>query len=73
MCGGMRYLHFARISTSGASEYKLNGKVVTYQTYNTTLEQHNILVKAKNFLVFQVCNFPPLAALYLFAFAIRVM
>ncbi|CUA77586.1 Structural maintenance of chromosomes protein 1 [Rhizoctonia solani] len=41
------------ISTSGSSEYKLNGKVVTYQAYNATLEQHNILVKAKNFLVFQ--------------------
>lgn len=43
-----------RISTAGASEYRLNNKVVTYQTYNATLEKHNILVKAKNFLVFQV-------------------
>ena len=32
----------------------MNGKVVTYQAYNHALEQHNILVKAKNFLVFQV-------------------
>ena len=41
------------MSTSGASEYKLNGKVVTYSAYNQALITHNILVKAKNFLVFQ--------------------
>ncbi|KAJ3549243.1 hypothetical protein NMY22_g966 [Coprinellus aureogranulatus] len=41
------------ISTSGASEYKLNKKVVTYSAYNAALVSHNILVKAKNFLVFQ--------------------
>ncbi|KAI8982948.1 condensin complex subunit SMC1 [Trametes punicea] len=41
------------ISTTGASEYKLNDRVVTYAAYNTALIQHNILVKAKNFLVFQ--------------------
>jgi structural maintenance of chromosome 1 len=35
------------------SEYKLNGKTVTYSAYNSTLAHHNILVKAKNFLVFQ--------------------
>ncbi|KAG5220706.1 Structural maintenance of chromosomes protein [Salix suchowensis] len=37
----------------GASEYKLNNKVVTYTAYNAALVSHNILVKAKNFLVFQ--------------------
>ena len=42
-----------RISTTGASEYKLNDKVVTYSAYNAALVSHNILVKAKNFLVFQ--------------------
>lgn len=42
-----------RISTTGASEYKLNNKVVTYSAYNSALISHNILVKAKNFLVFQ--------------------
>lgn len=42
-----------RISTTGASEYKLNNKVVTYSAYNAALVSHNILVKAKNFLVFQ--------------------
>ena len=42
-----------RISTAGASEYKLNDKTVTYSVYNASLISHNILVKAKNFLVFQ--------------------
>ncbi|KAG2151543.1 RecF/RecN/SMC [Suillus clintonianus] len=41
------------ISTTGASEYRLNNKVVTYTAYNAALTSHNILVKAKNFLVFQ--------------------
>ncbi|KAH9930814.1 cohesin complex subunit psm1 [Amylocystis lapponica] len=41
------------ISTTGASEYKLNNRVVAYSAYNNALVKHNILVKAKNFLVFQ--------------------
>ena len=41
------------ISTTGASESKLNNRVVTYAAYNDALVKHNILVKAKNFLVFQ--------------------
>ncbi|EDR03647.1 condensin complex subunit SMC1 [Laccaria bicolor S238N-H82] len=41
------------ISTNGASEYKLDKKVVTYSAYNAALISLNILVKAKNFLVFQ--------------------
>ncbi|BGP16097.1 hypothetical protein JCM10213_007524 [Rhodosporidiobolus nylandii] len=41
------------ISTGGSSEYKINGKTVTYKRYNEQLESFNILVKAKNFLVFQ--------------------
>ncbi|KAG7094864.1 hypothetical protein E1B28_005672 [Marasmius oreades] len=41
------------ISTTGASEYKLDDRVVTYSAYNAALMKHNILVKAKNFLVFQ--------------------
>ncbi|KAJ3845218.1 P-loop containing nucleoside triphosphate hydrolase protein [Lentinula raphanica] len=41
------------VSTTGASEYKLNNRVVTYSAYNAALVTHNILVKAKNFLVFQ--------------------
>lgn len=43
----------SRISTTGTSEYKLNGRTVTYSSYNAALVSHNILVKAKNFLVFQ--------------------
>ncbi|SCV74401.1 BQ2448_6833 [Microbotryum intermedium] len=41
------------IARSGISEYHLNGKKVKYDEYNDTLEGFNILVKAKNFLVFQ--------------------
>ncbi|GAA5897594.1 hypothetical protein JCM6882_003527 [Rhodosporidiobolus microsporus] len=41
------------ISMSGSSEYKINGKTVSYKRYNEQLESFNILVKAKNFLVFQ--------------------
>ncbi|KAH7103427.1 condensin complex subunit SMC1 [Auriculariales sp. MPI-PUGE-AT-0066] len=47
-------LQFKRtISLNGSSEYRLNDRVVTYQAYNAALETENILVKAKNFLVFQ--------------------
>lgn len=42
------------ISAAGASDYKLNGKSVTYKRYNEQLESFKILVKAMNFLVFQV-------------------
>ncbi|KAG8897607.1 Structural maintenance of chromosomes protein 1, partial [Tulasnella sp. 408] len=49
--------HFQRtITTTGSSEYRINTKVANYQTYNDKLESFNILVKAKNFLVFQVNN-----------------
>ncbi|KAJ8515491.1 hypothetical protein ONZ45_g7107 [Pleurotus djamor] len=41
------------VTTTGVSEYKLNNRVVTYTAYNAALVSHNILVKAKNFLVFQ--------------------
>lgn len=42
------------ITLAGQSEYKVNNKVVTATEYNKNLESHSILVKAKNFLVFQV-------------------
>ena len=42
-----------RIASNGQSTYSLNGRNVTYLLYNQSLEKHNILVKAKNFLVFQ--------------------
>ncbi|KAI9104571.1 RecF/RecN/SMC N terminal domain-containing protein [Phlyctochytrium arcticum] len=41
------------ISISGSSEYKINGKTVTFAVYSSTLEKENILIKARNFLVFQ--------------------
>lgn len=41
------------ITNQGASEYRINDKVVTAMEYNTTLEEENILIKARNFLVFQ--------------------
>ena len=41
------------ISASGTSEYRINNRVVTAQQYNQALEDENILIKARNFLVFQ--------------------
>lgn len=41
------------ISLNGASEYRYNGRTTSYAQYNAKLMQFNILVKAKNFLVFQ--------------------
>ncbi|CCU97585.1 unnamed protein product [Malassezia sympodialis ATCC 42132] len=45
---------FQRVITStGSTEYRYNGRVTTQASYNNKLEQLNILVKARNFLVFQ--------------------
>ncbi|WWC89989.1 uncharacterized protein L201_004919 [Kwoniella dendrophila CBS 6074] len=41
------------ISAAGASSYFLNSKSVAWKEYNGQLEKFNVLVKAKNFLVFQ--------------------
>ena len=41
------------ITNQGASEYRINNRVVTAVQYNEALEQENILIKARNFLVFQ--------------------
>ncbi|KAF6150932.1 hypothetical protein GIB67_026853 [Kingdonia uniflora] len=47
-------LEFMRtITGSGGSEYRLDGRVVTWDEYNSKLKSLNILVKARNFLVFQ--------------------
>ncbi|CAO3618161.1 unnamed protein product [Cunninghamella blakesleeana] len=47
-------VQFMRIAyRNGQSEYRLNGQQVPYSEYNTSLEEEQILVKAKNFLVFQ--------------------
>ncbi|CAM1510275.1 Fc.00g006100.m01.CDS01 [Cosmosporella sp. VM-42] len=41
------------ITNQGASEYRINDRVVTAPQYNESLESENILIKARNFLVFQ--------------------
>ncbi|KAK9247514.1 RecF/RecN/SMC [Lipomyces tetrasporus] len=47
-------MHLKRsITTQGSSEYRLNGKVVSALEYLRALEEENILIKARNFLVFQ--------------------
>lgn len=50
----MFYFFFlCRIIGSG-TEYRISGKVVTPHEYQERLESLSILIKAKNFLVFQV-------------------
>jgi len=41
------------ITNQGTSEYRINDRVVNAQQYNESLETENILIKARNFLVFQ--------------------
>ncbi|KAJ5712737.1 Structural maintenance of chromosomes protein 1 [Penicillium malachiteum] len=41
------------ITSQGVSEYRINNKVVNAQQYNEALEEENILIRARNFLVFQ--------------------
>lgn len=41
------------INSAGTSEYKINDKSVTAFQYTMMLKEENILVKARNFLVFQ--------------------
>ncbi|ODV59449.1 cohesin subunit SMC1 [Ascoidea rubescens DSM 1968] len=41
------------IISNGSSEYKINDKVVTANDYTNLLKSENILIKARNFLVFQ--------------------
>lgn len=41
------------ITATGGSEYRYNGRVVSQNVYNTRLEQLNLLVQARNVLVFQ--------------------
>ncbi|GKZ67040.1 structural maintenance of chromosomes protein 1 [Aspergillus niger] len=41
------------ITSGGVSEYRINNRIVTAQQYNEALEAENILIKARNFLVFQ--------------------
>lgn len=42
------------ITSAGASEYRIDDSVVNWDVYNARLKSLGILVKARNFLVFQV-------------------
>ena len=47
-------IRFSRaISSQGVGEYLVNGEVVTYKVYEERLADIGVLVKARNFLVFQ--------------------
>ncbi|XP_057517637.1 structural maintenance of chromosomes protein 1 [Amaranthus tricolor] len=47
-------IHFTRtITSAGGSEYRIDGRVVNWDQYNEKLRELGILVKARNFLVFQ--------------------
>jgi structural maintenance of chromosome 1 len=55
---GAAELHFSRSITttagaSGGSEYRIDDRLVTWEDYNARLRSLGILVKARNFLVFQ--------------------
>ncbi|KAG9512682.1 cohesin complex subunit Psm1, partial [Aureobasidium melanogenum] len=41
------------ITATGQSEYRINNRLVSAKQYNEALEAENILIKARNFLVFQ--------------------
>jgi structural maintenance of chromosome 1 len=41
------------ITAQGTSEYRINDRPVTAAQYNAALEEQNILIRARNFLVFQ--------------------
>ncbi|KAF2751945.1 putative cohesin complex subunit [Sporormia fimetaria CBS 119925] len=41
------------ITSAGTSEYRINDRVVSQKVYNDALEEQSILIKARNFLVFQ--------------------
>ena len=47
-----------RITGAGTSEYRVNGKAMTYEKYDEELKKLGLLTKSKNFLVFQVGGAP---------------
>lgn len=50
-------MEFTRsITPAGSSEYRINDRMVNWDEYNETLKKLGILVKARNFLVFQVIS-----------------
>lgn len=50
-------------SDAASSQYKINGRTVTHEAYDARLATFAILVKARNFLVFQVRPSCPARAL----------
>uniref|UniRef100_A0A9J7XJ21 Structural maintenance of chromosomes protein 1A n=1 Tax=Cyprinus carpio carpio TaxID=630221 RepID=A0A9J7XJ21_CYPCA len=50
---GHQYTIFFEDSVSSSSEYRINNKVVGLSEYSDELEKLGILIKARNFLVFQ--------------------
>ena len=44
---------FYSVDNHGNSEYKINGVIKTFSEYNSIMASENILIKARNFLVFQ--------------------
>lgn len=50
--GGILQL-MRQVNRNGSSEYSINGENVTSLQYSTVLRKENILIKARNFLVFQ--------------------
>ncbi|PWN33846.1 putative SMC1-chromosome segregation protein [Meira miltonrushii] len=50
---GAEYEFQRSITINGNSEYRVNGRAMSANAYNDRLKSFNILVKAKNFLVFQ--------------------
>lgn len=57
--GSENEIQFTRtITGQGGSEYRIDNRVVTWDDYNAKLKSFGILVKARNFLVFQVSILP---------------
>jgi len=50
---GVETVFSRHITAAGTGEYKVDGKACPAEAYNDRLKSHGILVKARNFLVFQ--------------------
>lgn len=63
-------ISFTRLITpAGASEYRIGDRVVNWDDYNNSLKSLGILVKARNFLVFQVVS-PTIVLLFFILFCV---
>jgi structural maintenance of chromosome 1 len=50
---GVETVFSRHITAAGTGEYRVDGRACPAEAYNERLKQHGILVKARNFLVFQ--------------------